>query len=764
MRARQLIKVVLLSVVSAAATLLSFSCSGGRTDGTCVVVLHSYDRLGGDGDIYVKDMAKRFRKLGRNPEIHHIYANLLNQDQSTFWFREWVNGGLRDSVIMWKPDLILSNDDPALDFALNIGDSLFKAVPSVFAGVNFPDEERLEKFPLMTGFRDKPALSENIELVRKVGSASSVVVPLDRLPFDSNMYNALSAAVRSNPSYSMSIALPKAGAAEPDGFHIHIVSMLHPAGNVPGMEDWREAERLTSEFVANADRYRFLQVKKDAFSDFLPQSSGRAQFTAIREGFSDNAHRYLCGYFTGLDLQIEDLVKCSNKILNGADVSAMIVRDHAKKYYLDYEAYLADYGSEPKASEWAGFEIVAQPFASRHKFIFALILVVILLLLALFVFRPDLERRRQSAVDEELRANLLEAQVKRKVLHDNGMFIWRFSEGRFHFFPAFRKFTGMEKPSISFSDFCRTCVHPDDMGKINQIKENIRHPGSYKLTVELTFNGGADWHWWDIYYESRADADKYNHGLIVLADDAVAVETDITRAASISSEALLKENFLANISHDIRTPLSAVTGFAELMTEPDLTPEDAEEYSSIIKSNSESLLRLIEDVAARSELEDNELSLNMEKIRISDIVRNCYRSNKVLVPSSLKFIYEPCESGPGVKVEADALRITQVVNNFLSNSFKFTASGFVKLGWISDPEAGEVEVYVEDSGSGIEPSMLPQVFQRYVKSKESVKGTGLGLSICKDIIENHGGTIKAQSEPLKGSRFSFRLPIYVETA
>ena len=100
-----------------------------------------------------------------------------------------------------------------------------------------------------------------------------------------------------------------------------------------------------------------------------------------------------------------------------------------------------------------------------------------------------------------------------------------------------------------------------------------------------------------------------------------------------------------------------------------------------------------------------------------------------------------------------------MINNFLSNSFKFTDSGSVTLGVILDTQGGTVEVYVEDTGIGMSEEKMSGLFTRYNKMEEDRKGTGLGLSICKEIILNHQGDIRVLSELGKGSRFSFVLPI-----
>ena len=112
---------------------------------------------------------------------------------------------------------------------------------------------------------------------------------------------------------------------------------------------------------------------------------------------------------------------------------------------------------------------------------------------------------------------------------------------------------------------------------------------------------------------------------------------------------------------------------------------------------------------------------------------------------------------PGLIIRADEGRIEQVLTNFLTNAAKFTAEGYIHLGWKHHPEKHQVELYVEDSGIGLTPEQQLMIFNRFYKVDEFRQGTGLGLSICKVIAAKMKGRITVESAPGQGSRFSLWL-------
>jgi signal transduction histidine kinase/ActR/RegA family two-component response regulator len=223
-----------------------------------------------------------------------------------------------------------------------------------------------------------------------------------------------------------------------------------------------------------------------------------------------------------------------------------------------------------------------------------------------------------------------------------------------------------------------------------------------------------------------------------------------------------RETFLANMSHEMRTPLNAITGFAEQMSSSSLNDEQRKQVE-IIHSASKHLLNLINDVLDISKIEAEKIEF--EKIPFDPLkeiseAAELLRQRAAHKNLALKLNFE--KNIPG-SVIGDPLRLRQVILNLLGNAIKFTDSGEVSVTVKPDHIVAEdkigFDISVEDTGIGISEEMLPKVFENFAQADTSITrrygGTGLGLSITKRIIELQGGSISISSQVGKGTRISF---------
>lgn len=216
----------------------------------------------------------------------------------------------------------------------------------------------------------------------------------------------------------------------------------------------------------------------------------------------------------------------------------------------------------------------------------------------------------------------------------------------------------------------------------------------------------------------------------------------------------LKAQFITNMSHEIRTPLNAIIGFSQLIVDAQ-SKEEQQEYHQIVTLNNNLLLTLIEDVLNLSVLDSGKMSFNDTLFNLSEMFTDLaiQLREKVNHPD-IKFI---CENPPQeLMVKIDRERLTQIITNLITNAVKFTQHGYIKLGYACKDNG--IEIYVEDTGIGIEEKNLSQIFKRFKKLNSFIQGTGLGLPICKSITDQMGGKIWVESEYGKGSIFHVWLP------
>ena len=215
----------------------------------------------------------------------------------------------------------------------------------------------------------------------------------------------------------------------------------------------------------------------------------------------------------------------------------------------------------------------------------------------------------------------------------------------------------------------------------------------------------------------------------------------------------LKMAFLANMSHEIRTPLNSIVGFSEMILYSN-DKEEKKEFSNIISTNSDLLLNLINDILDLSKIEAGVLDYKEEWFSLDELFRKFELSFKVRIKSSITFrLIHP--DNP-ISICFDRKRLSQLLNNFLSNAIKYTINGEISFGY--DIVDQGVKIYVNDTGIGISEENKAKIFNRFEKVDNFAQGTGLGLSICKAILDYTNGEIGFESELGKGSSFWAYIP------
>ena len=237
--------------------------------------------------------------------------------------------------------------------------------------------------------------------------------------------------------------------------------------------------------------------------------------------------------------------------------------------------------------------------------------------------------------------------------------------------------------------------------------------------------------------------------------DQIRYEEQLLRSKETAEESeKLKSAFISNMNHEIRTPLSAIIGFGNIIAEtPD--PELRKEYGQILTTNSSQLLRLVSDVLEMSQMDAGRVRFESAPVSLTGIF------------NELSLSFGPSDDLPDlffdipqkeVVAYLDRGRVMQVLVNLINNSMKFTPStGTIHVGYLLHED--HIEFYVKDTGIGIAKDKQEAIFNRFFKINELDKGTGLGLSICKSIVEQMDGQIWVESEEGRGSTFRIKLPL-----
>lgn len=240
-------------------------------------------------------------------------------------------------------------------------------------------------------------------------------------------------------------------------------------------------------------------------------------------------------------------------------------------------------------------------------------------------------------------------------------------------------------------------------------------------------------------------------------------EDQLLKAKKTAEDAArARDDFLAVVSHELRTPLSAILGWAQIMRLAEADPDMIEQGIDVIERNAKAQARLIEDLIDVSRIVSGKLRLEVATVDPSSVIEETLDVIEFAAKAKsirIQTVLDPA-AGP---VSGDFGRLQQVMWNLLSNAVKFTPKGgFVRVRL--QRVNSHVEVLVADSGQGIAPELLPYVFERFRQAKGASSqrhgGLGLGMAITKEIVELHGGSIRAQSEGEgKGATFIVSLPV-----
>lgn len=309
-------------------------------------------------------------------------------------------------------------------------------------------------------------------------------------------------------------------------------------------------------------------------------------------------------------------------------------------------------------------------------------------------------------------------------------------------------------------------MHPDDRKRILDFlyKARLGEVRDFKGEIRILHPGTEDqWNW----VRTNVVVNQYQpeNGVIEL----ISVNYDITELKETEAKLIdakekaetadrLKSAFLANMSHEIRTPLNAIVGFSDVLASGGSSEEDQRNYFRIIQSNSDLLLRLINDILDLSRLEANKVILTPEDCDVVQLCRQALSSVEMSRrESGNRFVFET--KTDSFVLQTDIQRLQQVLINLLTNAAKFTKNGTITLQFEVEKEKNRVLFAVADTGCGIPKEKQKQVFERFEKLNEYAQGTGLGLSICKLTVDKWGGDIWIDPNYEGGARFVVSHPL-----
>lgn len=355
-----------------------------------------------------------------------------------------------------------------------------------------------------------------------------------------------------------------------------------------------------------------------------------------------------------------------------------------------------------------------------------------------------------------------------------GLWFWDFSKNEIFSTPKCNEFFGLPPHEIITLDYFIDAVHPEDRERVAEELQKSQAEGDVYNSEFRIISADGSIQWINVRGKTFLDKNNQPQSMMgiarritdrKLADDELKRIYELEKKARDEAEEAnrAKDYFLAIVSHELRSPLNSILGWAKILLTKNVDEPTRKNALETIERSAKSQAKLIEDLVDMARVASGKLRLELRSVNLFDIVNAAFNQQKPLAEAKhvdLEFNYD----SNSAEVFADAIRLQQVFTNLLNNALKFTPEGGnVSIDMKTD--SNKVEVNIADSGQGIAPEFLPNIFRQFAqadeKSTTGKSGLGLGLSIAKTLVEKHNGFISARSEGVgQGAVFTVAFPLH----
>lgn len=746
--------------------LVANSCERSTTEKR-ILIVQSYEP---DFQAY-KDIEEAFKKGFQKEGIHaSIFTFYLNCEAYQSPEEKQRIYTELNTLSLWKPDIIIVNDDQATYSLLACEHPLLDSVPIVFTGVNYPNIPLIQKYPNVSGFWDKPDYRKNVELIERIMGKCVIVRVSDSTALDKKILKDMDEQIKGLCSKARPDYLKYPQYSSPSDKKRSSSLVRFPKVPFDSLYIQTIQPRTSSNLIwglgTSTYNKAYLATKRDYTSIALGRFCSFPSFSAINESVGYDGD-FIGGYMTPVESQTQEALRRAASILKGTPANSFPqITESAKNYLFDYPTlnkWGIDWKELPQNSIFLNM-----PFVVRYQTYIILCGILLTLFILWTLFYQRVQYRREASHKKQAQESLRkEKEFLSLALESGDIFAFRYSNGVFEFDHDFYKSLDMPIKPITSTQF-QESIHPEDREDFIQHKHLLDTGFPSRKITRRRYNFNGKGHiWWEFRYaqaKNGQDSTRNNvgvNGLCLNIQQSKEVEEDLIKARIRAEEAdQMKSAFLANMSHEIRTPLNSIVGFSDVLAVGGNTEEEQQTYYQIIKTNSDLLLRLINDILDLSRLEANRVTLTWEECDVVQLCRQVVASVSVSRQSGNQFLF--VSDYESFRMTTDIQRMQQVIINLMSNADKFTRKGQITLEFSVNEETEMAVFSVTDTGCGIPKEKQKLVFERFEKLNEYAQGTGLGLSICKLIVHKWKGDIWIDSEYTGGARFMFSHPLKIE--
>jgi signal transduction histidine kinase/ActR/RegA family two-component response regulator len=356
---------------------------------------------------------------------------------------------------------------------------------------------------------------------------------------------------------------------------------------------------------------------------------------------------------------------------------------------------------------------------------------------------------------------------------DIGLWFWDLTKDEIFSTPKCNEFYELPPHELFTYDYFISSLHDEDRDRIvNELREAQVHGTEFNVQYRVIYSDQSV-QWLSLRGKTFYDTEQNPVSMMgvvrkitenkLAAEELARINENVRKARDEAEEAnRAKDYFLAIVSHELRSPLNAILGWAKILLTKEVDEKTHRNALETIERSAKAQAKLIEDLVDSSRIASGKLRLELRPVNLHEIVRNVFNSQKPVAESrNIELEFE--SNDKSAEVFGDSVRLQQVFTNLLTNALKFTPeSGKVSIRCETGQNTAKISV--KDNGQGISPEYLPKIFRQFAQADENVSrdksGLGLGLAIVKTLVEKHGGKINVQSAGLgQGATFTVTLPL-----
>lgn len=568
-----------------------------------IVVIHSFPETGEEAAPFREYMDEQMENNGVDADVRHIYLNFIhkttedNEDSASVidplliadmevWY-EYI-----DTLLSTAPEVILVNDDPALMWLLKCAENeelsegfnkVFSKTPVVFAGINILDKEKLANHKNFTGFIAPINVQNVCKMYSTIYKKDTAFVTIGFSEYDTMLRKHLKEQLADSTQFAV---IERIGGRD---------SVILAGSGKEGVFT----------IIFNSEGDEDIQVKRRLVGDATHNSNDEPMLSCVRERFCDGENQILGGYFSSLETEVDDEVRYAAQILKGSPVSSLPIMQHRSHYYLDWKILKESPLKNKSYKEFPSrIEIVNVPFYIKHAAECVWIIIGLCLVVTILTYLITLpfRRVRKQKAQQEVERLKREMRLKQLIFTETNAVPWHSKQGVVEFPKEFADKNNYPY-RVRVEDFLK-CFHPDylkDIMQIRNLRDNIgRHKARVKLNIHYDDPACKDdWHFWDVIAnvtpESAATGEL--SGVVINADEEEKSRHALEDAIYSAKEIELKEQFLLNISQQLKEPLEHILENADIiMGDKPTSAEEIAEANEKLHSGTDSLLKMIDSV------------------------------------------------------------------------------------------------------------------------------------------------------------------------